>query len=595
MEFLQQNKIFAAIAGLALLALLVLWPSLFGLGPTIVSLDRARYERAMMDHRSLQGKMDQYLPKSGKGVPIKRAAQEVEASNRLLTQNLDELRSWMAFVPRYPFRIPELRQADEDRKSYVSLAYTYARTGQIKCPEYTIDNYNDGVVFLASQRNIPVRDTFFGMSEMSTPQAIKDPDVRIAQIALVHELGHLAIRLHVDEVASIIPAEPYKVRLHDTDLALAYPVAIRFRCDLPTLLTFLHALDGAHGQVAAVAGGPEAPVAPNKPEADEPAHEAIKPLLPQPKAKADGDEPEDPGPPPAAPAAAKDAPAQQKLVIHLVGSPSYLAPEPNDGALKERFTLFRREEGNPQKFQFIANAIATKVLDPGDPTFTPASILNWRGLCRKLKAQSAEREPNVGKRLWGFLAPEAHKAIQEIAEGKDATEAHQTDILASLNRMLTARRDFYRPEDFAGVTLANEAEGLLKLDRQAMPEATIRKLNRRLLEAAYPDEIAKAAIKLEATVQEGSDLHLLPDGRKRRLVRPNDFASTRYFFIRSLKLKAAPGTVARDSDGFPSDVTPPHLEVDLAVAALSLLEVQAAAPVEKRPAAREAIVVPRGF
>ncbi|HRT94018.1 MAG TPA: hypothetical protein P5532_06310 [Planctomycetota bacterium] len=348
MEFLQQNKIFAAIAGLALLALLVLWPSLFGLGPTIVSLDRARYERAMMDHRSLQGKMDQYLPKSGKGVPIKRAAQEVEASNRLLTQNLDELRSWMAFVPRYPFRIPELRQADEDRKSYVSLAYTYARTGQIKCPEYTIDNYNDGVVFLASQRNIPVRDTFFGMSEMSTPQAIKDPDVRIAQIALVHELGHLAIRLHVDEVASIIPAEPYKVRLHDTDLALAYPVAIRFRCDLPTLLTFLHALDGAHGQVAAVAGGPEAPVAPNKPEADEPAHEAIKPLLPQPKAKADGDEPEDPGPPPAAPAAAKDAPAQQKLVIHLVGSPSYLAPEPNDGALKERFTLFRREEGNPR-------------------------------------------------------------------------------------------------------------------------------------------------------------------------------------------------------------------------------------------------------
>lgn len=600
MEFLQQNKLFAAIAGLALLALVVLWPSLFGLGPPIVSLDRPRYERAMMDHRSLQGKMDQYLPKSGKGVPIRRAAQEVEASNRLLSQNLDELRAWMTFLPRYPFRIPELRQADEDRKSYVSLVYTYARDGVILAgDECTIRDYNDGVVFLASQRKVPIRDAFFGMSEMFTPQAIKDPDIRIAQVALVHELGHLAIRLNVDEVSSIIPAEPYKVRLNDADLALAYPVNIRFTCDLPTLLAFLHALDGAHGRVASVVGGPgETPAAPGKgPEADDEPADAIKPLLPQPKAKADpAAEPEDPGPGPApAPPAPRDAAPPQKLILHLVGSPSYLAPEPSGGALKERFTLFRREEGNPQKFQFVANAIATKVLDPGDPTLTRESIVNWRGFCRRLKQQTAERDPNVGKRLWGFLSPAAQKAIQEVAEGKDPSEAAQADILAALNEILTSRRDFYRPEDFANVAIVNEAEGLLKLDRQAMPQPAIRKLNRRLLEAAYPGELAKAGIKLEAVVEEGSDLSVQREGRKRRTVRPDDLASTRYFFVRSLKLKAAPGTVTRDSDGFPSDVTPPHLEVDLAVAALSLLEVQTAAPVEKRPASAEATIIHRGF
>ncbi|MBM4036651.1 MAG: hypothetical protein FJ291_33360, partial [Planctomycetes bacterium] len=335
MDFLQQNRFFVIVVGLAVLATLVLWPSLFGLGPAVVSLDRSRYDGAKMGERSLEGKMNLFYPKTGKGVPIKDALRDLEASNQRLGSNLDEARAWMTFVPRFPFRIPEPRKGN-DRNTFVSLAYTYLLYGELLCDEFTIRDENDGIVSLCGKLNIPLRDPFLGMPGMAVPGGIKDPDIRIAQVALVHELCQLAIRLNPDEITAIIPAEPYKVRLNDVEVAVAYPLTLRFKCHPTTLLALLHALDGAHGRVSSAPGGAEEPA------------DAIKPLVPErPKApdrpKADpAAEPDDPGPAPApapAPAAADaaDAPSQ-KLVIQLGGDPSYLSPDASQGTLKERFT-----------------------------------------------------------------------------------------------------------------------------------------------------------------------------------------------------------------------------------------------------------------
>lgn len=587
MEFLQQNKLFVIIAGAALVALVILWPSLFGLGPTVVSLDSRRYERAMMDERSLQPKMDQFFPKTGKGVPIKRAVQDIEACNRLLNANLDEMRAWTVTVPRFPFRIPEARK-DAERKSYVSLAYTYARTGQLRCDEYSIDDNNDGLVFITGIRNVPLRDPYFGTLEMYTPQAIEDPETRIAQIALIHELGHLAVRLNVDEITSIAFAKPYPVRLGDTDVALAFPLTVRLRCDLPTLLAFLHALDGAHGHAVVKAGSAE----------EEPA-DAIKPIPTEPKpTPGAADEPEDPGPGAGAlpgPAPGRDA-AQQKLQIRLIGSPSYLSPDSNPGGLKEHFTLFRRDPANSQKFLFVANAIATKVLDPGTPKLVPESILNWRALCARLASQGNARGASVGKRLWQLLSPAAQQAIGAIANGKDPDDALKTDVVASLNDVLISRRDFYRDEEFASVPLADEAVGLLKLNRQTLAPEKLQKLNRLLLQAACPEEVARMTILLEAAVEAGSNRSVQPDGKiTLNAVRDRDFASTRYLYVRNLKVNSVPGKIASGTDGFPSEVTPPHLEVELQVAAVNFLEAKAVQAQEKRPAAADAPVIHRGF
>jgi len=627
MEFWQQNRIFCIMVGLCLVALLFLWPSLFGLGPTVVSLHSTRYDRAMMEHRSLQGKVDTYFPKSGEGVPIRGAEQQVRAANRTLNSNLDEMRAWMACVPRFPFRIPEPRKGNE-RARYVSLAYTYMRTGHLICNEHIIHDDSDGVVWLTATRNVPIRDSFFGMPDMALPESIKSPETSIHQIGLVHELGHLAIRLNVDEIGSIVPAQPYACRLSDAEVGQAYPLTVRMRCDLPTLLAFLHALDGAHGQVI------RAP----KPAVEDPA-DAVKPILPAkpagalaepgppgdagkapapkeaaapkevapakapapapkevPAPRPAAEAPDDPGPAkaPAARPAAEAPAAAQKLVIELTGSPSFLSPAAIQGTLKERFTVFRRDEANPQKLTFIANAIATRVLDPGKPTFTPESVVSWRALCARLKAQGEAKQPSLGKRLWPLLSPAALLAVQDAAGGKEPDDARKAEILGSLNEIIARQPDLYRAEDFAGVTLSSEVSSLLKLDRQAMSPESLQRLNRLLLEAAYPQEIARSTIKLEAAVEPASDLFIPGNGQRPscNIVREKDFVATRYFFVRGLKVTAAPGTISKDKDGYPTDLIPPHLDVELSVAALAFAEAQTAVP-EKRPAKMEAPVINR--
>jgi len=596
-EFLQQNKLFAIVVGAALLALIVLWPSLFGLGPTVVTLDASRYNKAEIDLRKHKPKMDQYYPKSGKGVPMRRAVQDIEASNKVLQANLDEMRTWMTFVPRYPFRIPETRAADDKRREYVTLAYNYALFGELMAgDECTIKDQADGIVWLASTRNVPLLDKVFGMPEVATPGAIKDPETRIMQIALVHELGHLAIRLNVDEITSIVPAEPYRLKLGGAEVAVAYPLTVRIRCDPPTLLAFLHALDGAHGRVAKAPSGAEEPVDPTKPT----------PAAPPKPEGAPADGPEAPGPAPGgeglaptAPAPRADATAPQKLILRLTGSPSYLSPDAAQGALKERFTIFRPDPADPQQSIFVANAMATKVLDPGNPRLTPDSILNWRAFCAKLRSQSGEREPNASKRLWELLPPAAHTIIEQISDGAEPSDAQKADLLAALNDLLAAQRDLHHPKAFAKVAIANEAEGLLKLDRKTLAPEELARLNRRLLEAAYPQQIAKLTIQLEAAVEPDSDRCPATEGKApRNPIREGDLAATRFFLVRALKVKSIPGTIARDATGFPNEpggVMPPHLEVELQLAALRFLTIQAPKTTTKRAPTTDSTIIPRGF
>ena len=178
------------------------------------------------------------------------------------------------------------------------------------------------------------------------------------QVALIHELGHLAIRAGVDAIGAIQPQEPYPWGVDDAPVATAYPVAVRLQCNLSTLMAFVHALDGAHGVVAevqdlGVAARAAAPVAlkPKKPAPDEPAPAA--------------DDPDDNAPDaePKAPVAPEAKPTT--LVVEFQGEPSLFKPDRERGDLKERLTIFRPDDDDPHRLTFVANAIIRRVLPDG--------------------------------------------------------------------------------------------------------------------------------------------------------------------------------------------------------------------------------------
>jgi hypothetical protein len=81
--------------------------------------------------------------------------------------------------------------------------------------------------------------------------------------------------------------------------------------------------------------------------------------------------------------------------------------------------------------------------------------------------------------------------------------------------------------------------------------------------------------KVEATMEDMSDLCFPPDKEPfANVVRPGDFAASRFFLVRSIKAEAKEARVERDKNDYPETVTPAHLAVDLSVAALRFTELE---------------------
>ena len=124
MTFWQKNKLFVVVTGAAFVALIFFRPSLFGLGPTIVSLHRGEHNRVQRETRKNQATIDEYFGDNPEAIPVARALDTVTRGNKLLLENFEEMHYWMSFVPRFPFRIPDIYRDKNQRQKYVSAAYT---------------------------------------------------------------------------------------------------------------------------------------------------------------------------------------------------------------------------------------------------------------------------------------------------------------------------------------------------------------------------------------------------------------------------------------------------------------------------------------
>ena len=131
-----------------------------------------------------------------------------------------------------------------------------------------------------------------------------------------------------------------------------------------------------------------------------------------------------------------------------------------------------------------------EVVPYGTPVLAASDILDWPAFAARLKEQGAANTPSPGARIWGLMLPEARAAVGEIAAGKDLTDARKAEIVGALNDALKLP-DFYNEKDFEGIALKPEAQKLLALDRKSLTKAQVERLNRLLLNAAYPVVLAR--------------------------------------------------------------------------------------------------------
>ncbi|MDI6738833.1 MAG: PorV/PorQ family protein [Candidatus Edwardsbacteria bacterium] len=92
--------------------------------------------------------------------------------------------------------------------------------------------------------------------------------------------------------------------------------------------------------------------------------------------------------------------------------------------------------------------------------------------------------------LRAMLSPVSRDILTQYFQGKTVTKQVKKKLVEDINAAL-ARRDFYAVSVFAQYQLSDDSQDLVNAGAASLSKDNVQKLNRRLLEAMYPVELAK--------------------------------------------------------------------------------------------------------
>ncbi|HEV3341585.1 MAG TPA: ABC transporter permease, partial [Pirellulales bacterium] len=129
--------------------------------------------------------------------------------------------------------------------------------------------------------------------------------------------------------------------------------------------------------------------------------------------------------------------------------------------------------------------------------FAPHDVTDAKGLIEKIKRQSTDPGPSPGKQIWALLnddykvelAPESDQSGRARWPG-----AIYLRLPGELNDVISSRK-LYDEAAWTGINLSQEARDLVGEGVDRLDEEDLARLNRLLLEAAYPNEIAASREK----------------------------------------------------------------------------------------------------
>jgi len=136
-----------------------------------------------------------------------------------------------------------------------------------------------------------------------------------------------------------------------------------------------------------------------------------------------------------------------------------------------------------------ASTIGTTIADSQHAaSFVAGDIKDWDGFQRTLKAENAADNATVGKLI--LSRPSMQEVRGEILAEAPLSADAKTAVITSLNNLLK-KKDFYNEDAFLGTKIKDVAKSALgsSLVRQKLVDTE--RMNRVLLESAYPTLIAE--------------------------------------------------------------------------------------------------------
>ena len=146
--------------------------------------------------------------------------------------------------------------------------------------------------------------------------------------------------------------------------------------------------------------------------------------------------------------------------------------------------------------EIVAQTSKGPVRDPRPLLLTVGDLRDSKGLSDDLR-----RHPTpLSEYLWTRLSPNTRELVEQAQSGATASSEVSRALTSDLNRLLEGP-SLYDPQRFSGVRLRRQT---LRLIERASTGAELVRLNRALLEDAYPTLIARVppALIFEADEQE---------------------------------------------------------------------------------------------
>jgi hypothetical protein len=172
-----------------------------------------------------------------------------------------------------------------------------------------------------------------------------------------------------------------------------------------------------------------------------------------------------------------------------------------------------------QERRLAAGVHVIGLYEPGSPSFRLVASwgkdTDWPRFCADLVEQGKKDAPSPGKRIWELLPQETRDVvtdkdmvsrIQALIDRKGGNDSIDKQLMRAWNKLTRGleealrRPDFYQEKAFAGIALDEEGKLLLKRYKQLSTLETW-VLNRRLLEASFPQAVRRANFHLDVPVR----------------------------------------------------------------------------------------------
>ncbi len=188
---------------------------------------------------------------------------------------------------------------------------------------------------------------------------------------------------------------------------------------------------------------------------------------------------------------------------------------------KWRIAMFRPKEDPIRELALALNhrrVFGDRTKENGSSLFKLTEAIDWAQLCSRLSDEAKDHVNNPSGRVLGVLPPSKREVILDVGRGVDVDES-KSEFVQTFNDVLKTR-NLYQPKDFTRVRIKGDAKVLLSKGQNNLSGSEIERLNRLILEAAYPQEIAKngeiQAQITEVTLRRG-DLGLVEAAREAKM------------------------------------------------------------------------------